>query len=274
MGRETTRLYSLSFMAYPLLVVPERISLPRPPDRLGRASPASSSPPCLRHVGDVRYSSRIPAVPSRIAGHRFQASWAVAGRSQQLVEELAGGVVGFGVEVVEAGGELVVGALDGVGAVEGGLQAHDAAIEFFGLGVPGDCLLERGEGWVEVAGLLVELGEAGGGVDGAPAEILAGGFDPLEAFAFGEGAVVGGDRLAERGGQCRGVGGAGGGGEGGLEAPEIAVDEVGVDGVLAPGVGDDPLSVLQAGSRLEGGAEVAEDGLESFCAAGWWGVGP
>src|SRR6266536_2437139 len=113
-----------------------------------------------------------------------------------------------------------------------------------------------GTGWGEQFaphGLrLVEFGEAGGGVDGTLAEVLAGAFDPLEAFAYGEGAAVGGDRVAERCGLRVGVGGAGGGCEGGFEAPEVAADEVGVDGVAASGVGDDSLPVLQVCGRLEG----------------------
>ena len=101
------------------------------------------------------------------------------------------------------GGKPVVGALDGVGSAEGGLQAHDAPIQLLGLGVPCNRLLQDGERGLELAVLLVELGKSGGGVEGAAAEVFAWGFGPGEAFAFDERPAVGDDRREIGRASCR-----------------------------------------------------------------------
>jgi hypothetical protein len=67
-----------------------------------------------------------------------------------------------------------VGPADGVGPVEGGLQAHDPPVQFFGVGIVANGVVEGGQGGVEVTGRLVRFGEPGRGVDGPAMQVFAG----------------------------------------------------------------------------------------------------
>jgi len=64
------------------------------------------------------------------------------------VQQLVGGVVGFDVEVGEASFEESVGAADGVGAAEVGLEVHGAPVQFLCVGIVADGLVEGGQGGV------------------------------------------------------------------------------------------------------------------------------
>lgn len=81
--------------------------------------------------------------------------------------EEAGGGVGFGAEVGEAGFQESVGAAGSVGATDVGLQLHGVAVELFGVGVEGYGAFEGGEG--VFGGVFVEFGDEGEGVDGVAA---------------------------------------------------------------------------------------------------------
>lgn len=144
------------------------------------------------------------------------------------MQQALGDVVGLDVEVSESGFEEPVGTVDGIGAAERGLEAHDPPAQLFGVGVVADRGVKGGEGGVEVAGLLVEFGEAGGGVDGATAQILARSFGPLVIRAIGQVPAVGRRRALQGGYDGRSVRCGRGIVQGVFEAPQVAVDKGGV----------------------------------------------
>jgi len=178
-----------------------------------------------------------------------------AGRAEQLAEESFGGVVGLDVQLGEPALEPAVGAAHGVGTAEARLQPHDPLVQLLVVGVPAGGGLQGGERAVTVAGALPELGEAAGGVGGLAAQLLAGGFGPVVVGAFEEAAVVGGGGALER--RCLGgvTGCRAGGGEGGVEAPDVAVDEVGGDAPALAGPLDDG-GAVEPGGRPQGVAQA------------------
>jgi len=108
----------------------------------------------------------------------------------------------------------------------------------------------------------VEFGQAGGSVDGAAAQVLAGSFGPLVVGAIGQVPAIGGGCALQRGDDGSVVGGDGGIGQGSLEAPQVAVDEGGAGLVTLADAVDDA-GLLDPDRSTEGGAQVAEDSAEA-----------